>query len=132
MGRELASVSDPLARENLIINRGKGEFFARSVMNFTAMVYGADVGQPGAQAKVIAKIFTGASWWGAEHGGWQQLDETWLCRDRKNRLGIVTQETGRVLWRVAGDVKPSRVVSNQSKYVVTRRAWVCCSRRVVA
>jgi len=96
-----------IAHSILKENRRAGEHFAASATSFAAMCYGADIGQSGAKAKVIEKLFSAAKWWGPGPSGWHASDETWLCKDKKNTFGVTTEEQGRLLWRLGnGPAKP--------------------------
>jgi len=65
------------------------------------MTCGAGVGQPGACPRVLAKLFTAAKWTGpADDGSWHSYDETWNCTDRKDIIGRVTEENGRLIWHL--------------------------------
>uniref|UniRef100_A0A7S0FXV1 Uncharacterized protein n=1 Tax=Pyrodinium bahamense TaxID=73915 RepID=A0A7S0FXV1_9DINO len=122
--RELLAFSAPLAKQALAANRSNGERFAASVTNFGAMVYGRDIGQPPASARVITKIFSAARWWGHGPNGWQRFDHTWLCRDQTNSLGIVVKEQGRIIWRLPGESDSMR-----PPLEVRPPRRICCCRR---
>jgi len=124
--RQLMEIGAAVGIPNLKTNRATGEKFACSVVNFAAMIYGQDAGQLGGSAKVMKKVFTGASWWGTGEDGWEKFDHTALVKDQRNSLGIVVQEQGRVIWRVAD----GPVLANlESKPPPVRNAWTWCCRR---
>jgi len=137
--RELLAISGPLAIKQLLNNRASGEKFAASMMNFVAMIYGQDARQPGANARLITKVFSAASWWGPGQSGWQQYDTTWCCRDQKNSFGMVVKEQGRVIWRVAGEptppdvagkyLAPTKAADATFDHHVSLRSLLCCRRR---
>lgn len=124
--KELLAFGTPLAKQSLAANRANGERFAKSVTNFAAMVYGRDIGQPPASAKVITKIFSAARSWGPGASGWQLHDPTWLCRDQTNSLGLVVKEQGRIIWRLPGGEQPARAPASGPP---GGRPWACCRRR---
>lgn len=95
---ELIKQLTPLAQECLRRNRTGGERAAASSTNFGAMFHGPAIGQPAASALVITRLLSAAKWWGPGARGWQQLDQTWQCRDRKNRVGVVVERQGRIIW----------------------------------
>jgi hypothetical protein len=75
-------------------DRAVGERFARSALSYCALIYGLEVGVPGAQITAIHKLLSPAQWWGPGKEGWQQCDNTWNCTD------TATKEQGRLLWRL--------------------------------
>jgi len=81
--------------------RSKAEKFAPSGINVGAMLTGVEAGQPGACPRVLAKLFTAAKWKGYGKGNsWHKFDQTWNCTDRKDLIGRVLEENGRLIWRL--------------------------------
>jgi hypothetical protein len=76
--------------------RALGEKFARSAINFCALVHSLKAEQYGAEVKSISKLLSPAQWWGPGKSGWQQLDSTWNCTD------TTTKTQGRLIWRLGG------------------------------
>lgn len=130
---------DPVARKQMLIasryasealktNRALGEVFARSLTNMGALFYGESIKQPLADANAIKKLFSAASWWGPGKSGWQRFDKTWLCTDRTDSLGRVTQEQGRLIWHLQGESAPVKTYSAVD-FPEKRSALACCKRR---
>lgn len=94
-----------IARKMLVEKRNSGERLCLSAINVAAMIYGSDVGQPGAKLDAIVKLLSAAHWWGCGADGWHCWDETWLCTDKKDSFGRVVEKQGRIIWRVAGHKK---------------------------
>lgn len=134
---EYEAIGAKFAREQLRQNRTSGEQFAASATHYAAMVYGPSMGQPAASAKLITKLFSAAEWWGPGTSGWQQCDQTWLCRDKKNFIGKIVVEQGRTIWRVEADGSPqTRPCSPASPqppgppwFQRLRLMCACCKRR---
>mmetsp|Transcript_105380 Transcript_105380/g.265449 ORF Transcript_105380/g.265449 Transcript_105380/m.265449 type:complete len:485 (+) Transcript_105380:174-1628(+) len=100
----LLEVCREISTRVLTENRAAGERFAASTTNFCAMLYAAEVDQVGGCAATIVKMFSAAKWWGPGKLGWQQFDETALCKDRRNSCGFLAEEQGRIIWRLAADI----------------------------
>jgi len=88
-------------QKTLLEDRARADRFAPSAINVGAMLYGAEVGAKGACPRVLAKLFTAAKWYGKKDDGtWHSYDVTWNCTDRKDIIGRVTEENGRLIWRL--------------------------------
>jgi len=103
----------------MLQQRARAEKLAPSGINVGAMICGAEVGHPGACPRVLKKLFTAAKWYShGDDGSWHNFDETWNCTDRKDIFGRVTEENGRLIWRLqdeevnAGDDLVQREESN--------------------
>lgn len=88
------------AAPSLERERSMAEVMAPAAINWTAMLFAHHVGQAGAQPRQIVKLMSGASRWSAGSSGWQRFDQTWVCEDKKDALGRVTEEQGRLVWRL--------------------------------
>lgn len=91
-----------ITKQLLTGNRSSADRLAPSGINVGAMIAGPEVGQPGAHPRVIAKLLSGAQWWGVGEDSWHRWDETWLCTDKKDLLGRVVKQQGRIIWRESG------------------------------
>lgn len=124
-------ISHTVLREN----RTAGEKFATSTTNFCAMLYGHEVNQAGAKAPLIVKLFSAAKWWGPGDDGFHKYDNTWTVKDKRNKLGILVEEQGRIIWRLgaAGDSDSGDPAASKrpggTQDGAPRRATVCCCRR---
>jgi len=120
-------ISHTVLREN----RSAGERFATSTTSFCAMLYGHEVEQAGARAATIIKLFSAAKWWGPGDDGWHRWDQTWTCKDKRNKLGMLTEENGRIVWRIGKVDGDSVVLAGKSGDARTcqRRGPTCCCRR---
>jgi len=98
----LVEACQGVSKRFLTEQRSTCEKFSASATAFCAMLYGPAVGQEGADARVITKLFSAAKWWGCGSSGWQQWDVTYLVKDKRNALGLVTETQGRILWRIGG------------------------------
>mmetsp|Transcript_3951 Transcript_3951/g.11447 ORF Transcript_3951/g.11447 Transcript_3951/m.11447 type:complete len:441 (+) Transcript_3951:91-1413(+) len=98
----ISEVGRALCRDLLTVYRPLAEHFAASTVNMGALFEGHALGQKGANPAKIAKLFSAARRWGPGEDGWHQLDETWLCVDKKDCLGRVVEEQGRMLWHAPG------------------------------
>eukprot|EP00930_Biecheleria_cincta_P034033 TRINITY_DN23558_c0_g2_i1.p1 TRINITY_DN23558_c0_g2~~TRINITY_DN23558_c0_g2_i1.p1 ORF type:complete len:427 (-),score=62.08 TRINITY_DN23558_c0_g2_i1:55-1335(-) len=103
------------------------EKFAPSASNFAALESGLKVGRPSADANKIAKVFTATSWSGSGSSGWQTLDHTWLCTDKKDIFGRTVAEQGRLIWQVASlptqTVSPNRKTQNALPPALVPRSY---------
>jgi len=88
-----------ITRKVLRANRASADRLAPSGINVGAMLAGPGLGQPGAHPRVIVKLLSAARWWGPGEEGWHRWDQTWLCTDKKDLLGRVVQQQGRIIWR---------------------------------
>jgi len=95
-----AKVKD-ITRKMLKNNRASADKLCPSAISVGAMLAGPEVGQPGACPHVVAKLFTAARWWGRGEDAWHRHDESWLCTDKKDWLGRMVEEQGRLIWRLA-------------------------------
>lgn len=110
--RENAAIS----RKTLQEQRETASTFASSAINVGAMLYASEVGQLGAKASIIIKLYSAADWWGEGSSGWQRWDKSWLCTDKKDMLGRIVKPQGRILWRgELGSVTPSVQVNRGRK-----------------
>mmetsp|Transcript_27385 Transcript_27385/g.78321 ORF Transcript_27385/g.78321 Transcript_27385/m.78321 type:complete len:461 (-) Transcript_27385:90-1472(-) len=136
---ELLKTCRQVAQDILKDNRAAGERFAASATNFAALLYGHEIGQAGAKAAVIVKLFSAAKWWGPGTDGWGRFDQTWGCKDKRNAFGVVVEEQGRILWRLeskddcrrkteAARLAGKSCASVASK-VPNRHGLLCCRRR---
>lgn len=91
-----------IAFETLSNDRWTAEMLAPSSINFLAMFFGHEQGQPGGDPQKVLKLFTGASSWGPGSSGWQRFDRSWLCQDHTDALGRVVAEQGRLIWHLPG------------------------------
>jgi len=128
----------PFVRDLLWRNRVMAEKFAASSFNFGMMFHGPAIGLPAAKTSVITRLLSAAKWWGPGSTGWQQWDQTWQCRDRKNSLGMIVERQGRIMWRLdnAQTLQPCAVakqVATASTITAARRerglAYAGCCRR---
>jgi len=94
-----------ITKKMLLGNRASADKLAPSGINVGAMIAGPEVGQPGAHPRVVSKLLSAAQWWGPGEDGWHRFDETWLCTDRKDLLGRVVQQQGRIIWRERGSAE---------------------------
>eukprot|EP00439_Symbiodinium_sp_Y106_P023831 s1923_g2.t3 len=83
-------------------DRQIGERLFKSGYSVGSMNFGRALGHPGAKPDVIAKLFSAANLWGPAKSGWQSFDDTWLCTDRRDHLGQVAEEQGRIIWITPG------------------------------
>lgn len=95
-------------------NRASADRLAPSGINIGAMICGPEVGQPGACPRVIAKLFSPAQWYGPGEDSWHRWDESWCCTDRKDFLGRIVKENGRVIWRMQNGESDTLGVSDSS------------------
>jgi len=90
-----------ITQKMMLQQRARAEIAAPSAINVGAMLCGAEIKQPGACAAVLAKLFTAAKWYSEGNDGtWHNYDKTWNCTDRKDMFSRVTEENGRLIWRV--------------------------------
>mmetsp|Transcript_40177 Transcript_40177/g.81086 ORF Transcript_40177/g.81086 Transcript_40177/m.81086 type:complete len:265 (-) Transcript_40177:155-949(-) len=97
-----------ITKQLLRSNRSSADRLAPSGINVGAMIAGPEAGQPGAHPRVVAKLLSGAQWWGAGADSWHRWDETWLCTDKKDLLGRVVQQQGRIIWRESDQCGPAQ------------------------
>jgi hypothetical protein len=92
-------IVEEITKKMLREKRRSAEKLAPSGINVGAMIHGPGAGQPGATVKVVTKLLSAAEWWGCGKDSWHQFDETWDCTDKKDMLGRVTKQQGRIIWR---------------------------------
>lgn len=95
-------------------NRASADKLCPSAISVGAMLAGPEVGQPGACPHVVAKLFTAARWWGRGEDAWHRHDESWLCTDKKDWLGRMIEEQGRLIWRLAANAGKSPALQTAS------------------
>merc|ERR1712129_556042 len=101
MGEEEDRRAVKVITQKMLQQRARAEKFAPSGINVGALVFGTEVGQPGACPRVLSKLLTAAKWYShGNDGTWHDHDVTWNCTDRKDIFGRVTEENGRLIWRL--------------------------------
>jgi len=110
----LTEESTKLCHQMLRAHRSMAERFAASTVNMGALFEGRALGQDGANPAKIAKLFSAARHWGPGDDGWHALDDTWLCVDKKDFLGRITEEQGRILWHAPGQPRAGAAVQKPS------------------
>merc|ERR1719222_1860414 len=95
--------------------RQPAEQLAASAINWCALLYSREAEGPGARLEKILTLFTAAQWWGPGDSGWQQLDSTWTCTDKRNIVGQVVQKNGRLIWSIGDVNNPSPSQSHAVK-----------------
>merc|ERR1712129_656322 len=101
MGEEEDRRAVKVITQKMLQQRARAEKFAPSGINVGALVFGTEVGQPGACPRILSKLLTAAKWYSqGKDGTWHEHDITWNCTDRKDMFGRVTEENGRLIWRL--------------------------------
>jgi hypothetical protein len=126
---EVVAESKAVSLDMLMNQRQSGERFARSAINFAALLYGREWGCKAADPDAVAKLLSAAKWWGPGTSGWQQWDETYLCTDERNFFGVLVAEQGRLLWRTPDgscsfsldSITRRNYVAGATSYGLTRR-----------
>merc|ERR1719264_784879 len=96
-------VARKIIEKLLKTQRSVGSRVCASAINAGAMKYARGIGEPGANPRIVAKLLSPARWWGPGADAWHLHDRTWLCTDRRDYLGQVVEEQGRVLWHEVSD-----------------------------